>query len=226
MINYLDKAMELIRELKWKDYKYNPEDYEFRVTDDVYENLSFFMMKYNAKGVINTNINKQAYLYGIKVVIDNPLYPGESYIRLVKKPKAINYSYFSYKYALGRNQDDTVLCVPEAAYGSITNQPWKISDIDNVIFNDPATIVFWKDGSKTVVKCSEDDTFDKEKGLAMAIIKKMSGNDNSYHKIFKKWCVEKKEDNDTLKQVVDAVKRAFEIIDIKKVIEIDKNAEE
>ncbi len=29
-----------------------------------------------------------------------------------------------------------------------------------VIFNNPATIVFWNDGSKTVSKASKDDTFD------------------------------------------------------------------
>ena len=43
--------------------------------------------------------------------------------------------------------------------------------IKNVIFNDPATIVFWNDGTKTVVKCGKNDTFDPEKGLAMAISK-------------------------------------------------------
>ena len=41
--------------------------------------------------------------------------------------------------------------------------------IKKVIFNDPATIVFWKDGTKTIVKCQEGATFDPEKGLAMAI---------------------------------------------------------
>ena len=41
--------------------------------------------------------------------------------------------------------------------------------IKNVIFAPPATIVYWSDGSKTVVKCSEKDVFDPEKGLAMAI---------------------------------------------------------
>ena len=41
--------------------------------------------------------------------------------------------------------------------------------IKKVIFNDPATIVFWKDGTKTIVKCREDAEFDPEKGLAMAI---------------------------------------------------------
>lgn len=41
--------------------------------------------------------------------------------------------------------------------------------IEKIIFNDPATIVFWKDGTKTIVKCQEGATFDPEKGLAMAI---------------------------------------------------------
>ena len=41
--------------------------------------------------------------------------------------------------------------------------------IKKVIFNDPATIVFWKDGTKTVVKRQEGAEFDPEKGLAMAV---------------------------------------------------------
>lgn len=40
--------------------------------------------------------------------------------------------------------------------------------IEKVIFNPPATIVFWKDGSKTVVK-AQGDVFNPETGLAMAI---------------------------------------------------------
>ena len=48
--------------------------------------------------------------------------------------------------------------------------------IDRVIFNDPATIILWNDGSKTVVKRSDDDIWDSEKGLCMAIIKKLYGN--------------------------------------------------
>lgn len=59
--------------------------------------------------------------------------------------------------------------------------------ITNVIFNDPATIVFWSDGTKTVVKCCEDDIFDKEKGLAMAVLKKLSGNDSkAFHIVLRK----------------------------------------
>lgn len=67
--------------------------------------------------------------------------------------------------------------------------------IKKVIFNDPATIVFWYDGSKTVVK-AENEMFDPEKGLAMAICKKILGNQGNYYDIFRKW-LPKEEDADT-----------------------------
>ena len=59
--------------------------------------------------------------------------------------------------------------------------------IKNVIFNDPATIVFWEDGTKTVVKVQDGDVFDPEKGLAMAISKKALGNKGNYFNEIKKW---------------------------------------
>lgn len=63
-------------------------------------------------------------------------------------------------------------------------------DIKKVVFNSPATIVFWKDGSKTVVKAQNDETFDPEKGLAMAIAKKTMGNKGNYYNEIKKWAGE------------------------------------
>lgn len=57
-------------------------------------------------------------------------------------------------------------------------------DIKNVIFNPPATIVFWADGTKTVVKAHGEE-FDPEKGLAMAISKKVLGT--GYYPEIKKW---------------------------------------
>lgn len=59
--------------------------------------------------------------------------------------------------------------------------------IKDVKFNDPATIVFWEDGTKTVVKAQDGEKFDKEKGLAMAIIKKSQDNSSKYYEIFKKY---------------------------------------
>jgi hypothetical protein len=61
--------------------------------------------------------------------------------------------------------------------------------IKRVIFNDPATIVFWKDGSKTVAKCGKNDVFDKEKGLMACIIKHLTGDTGRWNEILKKWVV-------------------------------------
>lgn len=56
-----------------------------------------------------------------------------------------------------------------------------------IIFSGPATIVFWDDGTKTVVKCTDRDEFDFEKGIALCYMKRLLGNDNSFHHIFKKF---------------------------------------
>lgn len=71
----------------------------------------------------------------------------------------------------------------------------RLPDIKNVIFNDPATIVFWSDGTKTVVKCQDGEPYDAEKGLAMAISKKALGNQGNYCNVFKKWLPEEEEDD-------------------------------
>lgn len=60
-------------------------------------------------------------------------------------------------------------------------------EIEKVIFNDPATIVFWKDGTKTVVKAQNGEAFDPEKGLAMAFFKKMHGNTGRFNNIIHTW---------------------------------------
>ena len=70
-----------------------------------------------------------------------------------------------------------------------TNRRVKIKD---VIFSDPATVVFWSDGTKTVVKTRGGEKYDKEKGLAMAIVKKITGNTGNYYNIFKEWCGDEK----------------------------------
>ncbi len=68
-------------------------------------------------------------------------------------------------------------------------------DIVKVVYNDPATVVFWTDGTKTVVKCKEDDEFSKENGLALCIAKKALGNKGNFNNVFRKWCKEENEDD-------------------------------
>ncbi|WP_456074169.1 hypothetical protein [Holdemanella biformis] len=79
-------------------------------------------------------------------------------------------------------------------YGKDNLKKTYLGMIKKVIFNDPATIVLWNDGSKTVVKCDPDDVFDPEKGLAMACMKKLFGNKGYYNDIFRKWLSEKEDE--------------------------------
>ena len=61
----------------------------------------------------------------------------------------------------------------------------KVRAPDRVVFNGPATIAFWPDGTKTIVKCQDNEPFDPEKGVAMAILKKVFGG-GRYNDIIKR----------------------------------------
>ena len=71
--------------------------------------------------------------------------------------------------------------------------------IKDVIFNPPATIVLWMDGTKTVVKDQGEVFYDPEKGMAMAVAKKAFGNQGNYYNQFKKYIdiYEKKQEDET-----------------------------
>lgn len=84
----------------------------------------------------------------------------------------------------------------DAANKTINATTYKMTGIKTVIFNDPATIVFWTDGTKTVVKTQENDIFDPEKGLAMAMAKKFLGNNHDYYITFKKCLKKWEKEND------------------------------
>lgn len=60
-----------------------------------------------------------------------------------------------------------------------TYLPWP----SHVIFHPPATVVFWDDDTKTVVKCMKDEEFNPEIGLAMCFCKKVMGD--GYKRWFK-----------------------------------------
>lgn len=82
----------------------------------------------------------------------------------------------------------------EETIKTLYNKMYKLEQkyIESVIFNYPATIVFWNDRTKTVVKVADGETFDPEKGLAIAIAKKYFGNSSNYYEVFKKWLTKDK----------------------------------
>ena len=101
----------------------------------------------------------------------------------------INYevNYTPYSDIYSRIASDTLATIKNGSYIKVPSRRQNaMNSITNVIFNNPATIVFWSDGTKTVVKCDEREEFDPEEGLAMAICKKYFGG-GFYNDIFKKW---------------------------------------
>lgn len=53
---------------------------------------------------------------------------------------------------------------------------WGIPDVRRVVFSEPATIVFWEDNTKTVVKCMKGEKFERYAGFIAACAKKMFGS--------------------------------------------------
>lgn len=81
--------------------------------------------------------------------------------------------------------------------------------IDKVLFNPPATIVFWLDGTKTVVKCKEGEEFSEWAGIALCLAKKLYGP--NFHKIFKAHCSdpEKTVNDMSDSEITDAARQAI-----------------
>lgn len=83
---------------------------------------------------------------------------------------------------------ESVMIVPDLRYerqykGEFSSTDIKVISslpidikVTKIIYHNPATIVFWSDGTKTVVKCDKNDTYDPEKGFYIACAKKLFGN--------------------------------------------------
>lgn len=63
-------------------------------------------------------------------------------------------------------------------------------EVDRIIFNNPATIVFWKDGTKTVVKVSDGETYSPYYGFLAALAKKIYGSNSAIQRIVKQFLPE------------------------------------
>ena len=90
---------------------------------------------------------------------------------------------------------------------------YHIPEIRRVIFNYPATIILWCDGTKTVVKLMEGDTWDPEKGFAMAYLKKILGT-SKLRKEIKTWVKPQEEQEKDCEILVNAMKNMHEYANI------------
>ena len=55
--------------------------------------------------------------------------------------------------------------------------------VKRIVYHDPATIVFWQDGTKTVVKCMDGEPFEKYAGFCAALAKKVFGSTSKAKKV-------------------------------------------
>lgn len=78
--------------------------------------------------------------------------------------------------------EDTKPFLPSVLFGFKT----PCFDVDRAIFSPPAIIVYWSDGTKTVVKCDPDDIYSKEAGVALCFMKKALGNKGNYNQVLKR----------------------------------------
>ena len=120
--------------------------------------------------------------------------PSNSYVNAYTKAIA---DYFSRKDNLTTEDRATAKCLINSIYGVESINSMSVFLI-RVIYNDPATITFWSDGTKTIVKAQPGDIFDPEKGLAMAVVKKACGNKGNYYNSFKKWLPKEPVDNEEI----------------------------
>lgn len=128
-------------------------------------------------------------------------------------PRSQSGVYWFYESSLKKVSEDPVNDLKERL-----NKFYGTPSIKNVIFHDPATIVFWTDNTKTVVKRGPRDSYDNEKGLAMAIAKKALGNEGNYYNTFKKWLPDEEPNGITF--TVDAVQSSN---DIRKMLGLGTN---
>lgn len=92
-----------------------------------------------------------------------------------------------------RSRKDDLAILSEYISSTYRSEAFNIaSSIKDVMYKDPATIIFWKDGTKSVVVCDGEE-YDPEKGFAMAACKKAFGNEGNYYNTFKKWLPEEAE---------------------------------
>ena len=76
-----------------------------------------------------------------------------------------------------------------------------------IIFNAPATIVFWKDGTKTVVKCMEDEDFNPYYGFVAALAKKIFVTNSEVNRIVKKYSEVEEKTSEPKKEEPKKVKK-------------------
>lgn len=87
-------------------------------------------------------------------------------------------------------------------------EPWEIESVKS--FDDKTTVVFFKDGTKEVAVCTEDDTYSLEQGISVCLAKKLVGGKENYNKIIKTAAKQYRDEREATKKVQEEKQKAHE----------------
>ena len=170
-----------------------------------YHNLRFFMNLplYHEFFIACQMAGKNSeWCRGVKIIEDTGLYRGDTessprgIVRLIYEEPAHNDYMDCLRYCMNIFETKEKKKMPPKDWNTgtfyVDNLPiaidrghgfQKVPHIDHVKFNGPATIVFWKDGTKTVVKHDGKGRKDKRLAVLYAFIRKIYGEGKPYHNI-------------------------------------------
>lgn len=104
-----------------------------------------------------------------------------------------------------------------------------IPRIKSILFNEKkkVTTVIWNDDTKTMAKCTDDDDYDEEIGVAICIAKKYYGNNqNQMRKEINKFKTRQKKHEDAVQKRLDKKNKSTEIVDNKpNEVNVDDNTD-
>lgn len=82
-----------------------------------------------------------------------------------------------------------ILTGKETLFDEKMRQILNFVEVKKIIFNNPATIVFWLDGTKTVCKAMEGQEFSEYYGFLACLAKKMFGSNSAINRLIEKKAV-------------------------------------
>lgn len=173
----------ILNSRKMMIYDFSEQDYIWEIGANILNNI-ILDYEYNHNFPFTRKTESTGKLFNV----DYRIVPNNDALKLVRKTDNLYLNFI----VASRQSGKTNKQLKMGVYLEEMMKKWNRGivnnnqSIKNVIFNNPATIVFWSDGTKTVVK-AEGEPFDPEKGLAMAIAKKSLGNKGDYYDEFKKW---------------------------------------
>ena len=112
-----------------------------------------------------------------------------SYEKIMEKGKILmgKINQDEFRSVVGWSDKNLISDKRNSYYGMWPGNKYYVAPKELIFQDEKTTIINWTDGTKTIVKCSENDTFSPEAGIALCYMKKfVTDNDSErFHRILK-----------------------------------------